>query len=767
MLRVPAVLLHTTFRHGRRAAAMGACGLGVLLGAMPIASAQAGLGEFETLPASTAKLTSVAVNPETNVIYAQQNEGKKFFSYNPSTREWKELAEAPVSSGNNGGATYAGGRIYTSYTGDKTTLGVYEIETNEWKTIPNPLEEGTADITTAGGELYLVAGEKFVKYNTGSETKKELAKPPSFILEHGECNKGFEAWGGIQPYQGKIYGDQGNECRGFAIYDIKSNTWEEGPRLPEGATAGSALDPVTGTYFAEGNYPGGTRVSTDFYRYNIAARTWTIATLPFTAGDTGMAYVWAPGLRGVYVVEGEKGTAFSRYSTPEPAGFEGLPASPVALTSVAVDPTTNIIYAQENQGKKYFSYNPVTRTWIELPQAPLSSGNNGGGTYLNGKIYVSYTGNKEKVAVYDIASQTWSTIANPLGEGTADITAAGGELYMTALLKFVKYNPGSGVTTELATPPAFVEGGECGKGFEKWGGLQPYQGKLYGDAGNECKGFAAYTIATNTWEELPRLPDGAVAGSALDPITGTYFAEGNYSEGANYAEGLAFFFYRYDIATRTWTTSLLPFPGGDTGMAYVSAPGLTGVYVAQGEGGPSFARYATPEPAPVTTTTTTTTTTTSFPTKPPVLKHTHVNAKTGEITVEYEFPEPGEAEYQGEVPHGAQLASVGTPALSKLAETSKKSKRCRRGFVKKHKRCVSNGPVVYGKGRLVVPLAGVYKIHVKPSGRVLAALKRGKTLTVRLKVVFTPAHTTDHIVVTSTARVHLQKPKHRKHHKHR
>lgn len=285
-------------------------------------------GAFENLAESPAPLTSVTVDPSTNIIYAQKNQGTAFYSYAPSTDTWSELAEAPVNSGeppvasgNNGGAAYLDGKIYTSYTGDPRTLGVYDIASESWSTIPNPLKMGTADIAAAGNQLYMVDGTSFVSYDPATEKTSKLAAAPSWYESEGKggaelCEAGFEAWGGLQAFDGRIYGDQGNGCRGFAAYDIETNSWSELPPLPEGAVAGSAIDPVSGTYFAYGTYE-----QRDFYRYEIATEQWSTVTFPFSQiEDGGMAYVSLPGLHGIYAAQGEAGSGFTRYVTPEAEG---------------------------------------------------------------------------------------------------------------------------------------------------------------------------------------------------------------------------------------------------------------------------------------------------------------------------------------------------------------------------------------------------------------------------------------------------------------
>lgn len=278
--------------------------------------------------------------------------------------------------------------------------------------------------------------------------------------------------------------------------------------------------------------------------------------------------------------------AFTPSAQARVEGFQSLAPSPVALTAVATDPGTGLIYAQENGGTSYFVYDPHTNVWSERAPSPLSSGNNGGAAYLGGKIYVSYTGNDTDLAVYDIASNSWTTIKNPLEEGTGDIASGGGRLYLVVSLKFVAYDPATGITTPLAEPPKFPAA-ECDEGFEEWGGLQVVGGKIYGHQGNGCTGFAVYDIASNSWLELPLAPEieeeeGPLLGSAINPLTNSYITYGPYGGKV---------LYRFDLEAGSWSTAALPFEVDDGGMAYVALPGLEGIYMIQGEEGTEFTRY--------------------------------------------------------------------------------------------------------------------------------------------------------------------------------
>jgi len=178
--------------------------------------------------------------------------------------------------------------------------------------------------------------------------------------------------------------------------------------------------------------------------------------------------------------------------------------------------------------------------------------------------------------------------------------------------------------------------------------------------------------------------------------------------------------------------------------------------VAENAGGLSYGADQT-----FTTAATTATTTMTTSTNPPIEKGKPVvNVKTGEITLEYEFPEPGEAQQEGQVVQGASLARLTATSLlgvgDPLTAFDAKNNKCKKAYIRKGRKCVNNAPVRYGRATLAIPAAGIYRLHVKPGAKVLAALKKGKTLGVRLTLVFTPAATADHITETTSARVHLK-----------
>lgn len=153
---------------------------------------------------------------------------------------------------------------------------------------------------------------------------------------------------------------------------------------------------------------------------------------------------------------------------------------------------------------------------------------------------------------------------------------------------------------------------------------------------------------------------------------------------------------------------------------------------------------------------------------PPTKGKTYV-LEDGEIEEEYEFPEDGEAEFEGEVVGGEASFTVFQGGQGELLDGQQlasmaKAKKCKKGHVRKKGKCVSTKPLSYGHEHLKITKAGKYKLHIKPSSKVTKALKEGKALRVKLTLVFTPAGTTDRIRSTHTVTVHLKK-KHVKKHK--
>ncbi|MCU0230226.1 MAG: choice-of-anchor D domain-containing protein [Acidobacteria bacterium] len=251
----------------------------------------------EPLPASPAPLTCVAGDVAARVVYAQENQGVRFYRFRSETGVWESLASAPINSGNNGGATLLQGTIYTTYPNSGPAgLGAYDIATDSWTTRPHPLR-GTANVANDGERyLYFALGQRLVRYEPATLEAVDLAAPPF----------AFEPWGGLAYSDGRLYGHAGNGRSEFAVYDVAHDTWRPLAPVPAGAVLGAAIDRLAQEYVAVG--PSG---GTNLYRFSLTEETWAVSTLPFPVRDGGLA--WLPGRpAGTHLVQGEYRTGFAR-----------------------------------------------------------------------------------------------------------------------------------------------------------------------------------------------------------------------------------------------------------------------------------------------------------------------------------------------------------------------------------------------------------------------------------------------------------------------
>lgn len=314
------------------------------------------VGDFVSLPSSPTPLTCLTVDPVSGNIYAQANQGNSFFRYSPTTGEWIRLANCPIYSGNNGGAVFLNGEIFTVYTENSSQMGVYNISTNSWTTVGNTL--ATGNISTDGTYLYLLRGSEFKRYAPQSNVWTSLAAPPFT----------FEAWGGLSFYKNSFYGHQGNGYSGFARYDIVSNAWTMLQSVPGGAVLGSAMDSRNGVYYAYGSYGG-----SNFYGYTVETGTWSVNTIPlFSVNDGGMAYVSLQNATGIYFLQGEDNSGFARFETalhsrwlsvaPE---FGEIPAGTTATIEVTLN--AERMHGGTYEGTIQIQHNDPTAMAVDIP----------------------------------------------------------------------------------------------------------------------------------------------------------------------------------------------------------------------------------------------------------------------------------------------------------------------------------------------------------------------------------------------------------------
>jgi hypothetical protein len=201
------------------------------------------------------------------------------------------------------------------------------------------------------------------------------------------------------------------------------------------------------------------------------------------------------------------GTSRAPAFYPQTVGdFTSKASSPVPLVNAAADPNTGYIYAQQVTGFGFYRYDPYSDSWAALSGCPLYSYHLSGATYLSGKIYTVYTVDSNPIGVYDIATDSWTTIRNNFGRGTNIITSDGQYIYLASDTTFRRYDPASGAWSDLASPDISFR--------HTSGGLSYLDGTIYGH--NDAS-FARYDIASDTWATLRSIPYSAGPSSAIDP----------------------------------------------------------------------------------------------------------------------------------------------------------------------------------------------------------------------------------------------------------
>ena len=260
--------------------------------------------------------------------------------------------------------------------------------------------------------------------------------------------------------------------------------------------------------------------------------------------------------------------------------FESLPASPAPLVAVVEDREAGVIYAQASRGTGFYRYRPGEQLWETLAPSPINAGEFAGAAFLRGRVYTATT-ESDRIGVYDVASNRWTTIAAPSEMKTANIASDGEKyLYLKDTIGFFRIDPATGERRRLDEFPGISSDA---------GALRYLDGRLYFQPGRGHFDFGVYDVAGGYWQTLTHTPYpvGPVLGGAIDPLARHFYEYGLHG-GRN--------LFRYSIDERTWTVLPIPvFPIDDGGLAWLPRP-VPALYFVQGKQGRGFARLLTEGP---------------------------------------------------------------------------------------------------------------------------------------------------------------------------
>lgn len=304
------------------------------------------------------------------LIGTKGNKTVEFFSYNPSTDQWKALAPIPAVEGGKekpagkGCRGVSDGRRYIYMVKGNNTLGFwrYDVEQDSWqrmKDVPagpgKKAVKGGSDLVYVSrrdtGYVYLLKGylTEFYRYNVRKDKWDTLENAPD-ASGQGKYQKGsFLVYDGNRT----IYAHQSgyNDGRNHYMfkYDIDAERWqtqrlngmplagrERGKRkdCKSGDGAAAAWDTDSRNYFYALKGGG----SQGFYRYSVVNNTWTeIDTVPRKGYDVKAKCVkagadlvgWGAGT--YFALKGNNTCELWRFVAPADAQLSGAQAGKSAV----------------------------------------------------------------------------------------------------------------------------------------------------------------------------------------------------------------------------------------------------------------------------------------------------------------------------------------------------------------------------------------------------------------------------------------------------
>jgi len=276
---------------------------------------------------------------------------------------------------------------------------------------------------------------------------------------------------------------------------------------------------------------------------------------------------------------GEGDLTFSSSLKQTPAAglgdFEMLGSLPVPLACIVENPLDQAIYGMSLNGSTLYRYHPVSDTWDSLASTSSMNTYRCNAAVLNGRVYIS-SPDEIDLRVYEIATNSWGGQPNPLGLTGGVITSDGSHyLYLAYFSTFLRLDPTSGATLQLAAPPFVVRDNS---------GLHYLDGQIFAHQGDSTAGFARFDISQHAWVVLPSVPGQARRASAIDPVERVYYVHADYQT-----------LMRFPIDSGVWSASTLPsFSVYDGSMAWVSGS-YPGIYFTRDGSTSEFARVRTGE----------------------------------------------------------------------------------------------------------------------------------------------------------------------------
>lgn len=368
-----------------------------------------------------------------------------FYRYNIATNTWSartNITAGQLFNGNQKGA-YANGYIYYPRSAGTTGFLRYDIVGNSWTvlaTTPATATDTSVAFNANDNMLYMLRSSgtyDLWKFDPTIGATGNWVGPQQVMNNTITMATGSDlVWNGVTGAGAYVYAIRGGTA-GFYRYDMAANTWTAMASLPAVPTTGTTCTHNGGYIYC----PRGVNTTT-FYRYTVASNTWaTMTAAPGTVSNGGGTAYNASTNR-VYMLRGN-GTA-NFYSTDVAVGsWATLASTVVSGVTYAVNVGGNLasdgtdLYATVGNGETAFlKYNTAGNTWSTLTKTPFAQYYGTSLTYAGGKIYALAGYYKDETWEYTIATDTWRMLPSNqkylYGRGPyngADIEYAGGNSF--------------------------------------------------------------------------------------------------------------------------------------------------------------------------------------------------------------------------------------------------------------------------------------------------------------------------------------------------
>lgn len=460
----------------------------------------------------------------TNMLYALRgNNSPNFYSYNITSDTWTTLANAPGNVRMGGGVIEGpSGYLYGLRGNNTTAFWRYNIADNTWSDeeaaeTPLTVFYGGSLVFDNNNYIYVLRGnndDAFWRYNTSDDSWETLANT-DFGATTNAVNNNVYVGGdlAIDQNDGLIYAIQGNLLDGFSQYNVNTNSWTVLPDLPHLPQYGASLEFVGSTktlYYIPGYS------SDKMYRYQVADQTWSeVAHAP---GVFNMGAGLRNAGENLFALQGNNSTTLYKYNITKDSWmvpnrglfsreFQGVSTLTESYgADILKGDGDNFYITRGNFGDDFVRWNQTTGGTTRLENTPVGLYNGSSLVYdsTNNKIYLTGGIYVQKFYVYDIASNTWT-------EESSD------------------------------PPPANTDAGSS----------MVYDGSRYIYLNRGANSVNFYRFDTqgtsgNKWTSMANAPSGLHYGAEL-------LLRGNYIytlKGGNVANNP---FYRYDIASNTWS----------------------------------------------------------------------------------------------------------------------------------------------------------------------------------------------------------------------